>query len=73
MKTLNQNERILRHLSDHGSITTLDAFNEYGITRLASRICDLRQAGHPIQGQFESSTNRYGEKVSYVRYSLGAN
>ena len=39
---MTQNERILRHLRDNGSITPLDALSEYGIMRLASRISDLR-------------------------------
>ena len=39
-----QTARILNHLESFGSITSLDAMREYGIMRLASRICDLRQA-----------------------------
>lgn len=39
---ITQCERILRHLKDYGSITSLEAVNEYGIMRLASRINDLR-------------------------------
>lgn len=67
---ITQCDRIIRHLNDYGSITTLDAFNEYGITRLASRICDLRKSGYDINKRFETSYNRYGEKVSYIRYSM---
>lgn len=40
-----QCEKILRHLKDYGSITSLEAMQEYGIMRLASRINDLRQGG----------------------------
>ena len=31
-----QCDRILRHLKDYGSITSLEAISEYGILRLAS-------------------------------------
>lgn len=49
---MTQNERILRHLNTYGSITTYEAFSEYGITRLASRICDLRKDGYAITGKW---------------------
>lgn len=67
---MKQTERIYRHLQDFGSITTLDAFRDYGITRLASRIWDLKQEGHHITKDFETGKNRYGESVSYARYKL---
>lgn len=65
-----QNERILRHLRDHGSITSLEAFAEYGITRLSARIFDLRHDGHKILSFVETAKNRYGEPVRYYRYML---
>ena len=42
---MTQNERILRHLNEQGSITQLEAMKEYGIMRLASRISDLKRKG----------------------------
>lgn len=45
---ITQCERILRHMKDFGSITSLEAVNEYGIMRLASRINDLRAQGIAI-------------------------
>ena len=65
-----QNERIMRHLQDYGSITQLEAISEYGIMRLASRVSDLRQMGHPIRREMVTGTNRYNEKTYYARYSL---
>lgn len=65
-----QTARILNHLESFGSITSLDAMREYGIMRLASRICDLRQAGYNITSEREQSKNRLGESVHYVRYRL---
>lgn len=47
---MTQNERIMRHLTDYGSITSMEAMTEYGIMRLASRISELRTAGVPIIG-----------------------
>lgn len=67
---MTQNEKILRHLQDFGSITTMEAFTEYGCTRLSARIKDLRNDGHRIRTTFETAQNRYGDKVSYARYTL---
>lgn len=39
---------ILTHLMQFGSITTWEAIQQYGITRLSGRIFDLRKAGYNI-------------------------
>lgn len=67
---MTQNERILRHLRDFGSITQREATEEYGCQRLAARIGELRRAGYQIDRRMESSKNRYGERVTYARYTL---
>lgn len=67
---MTQHEKILRHIHDYGSITSLEAVNEYGIMRLASRISELKKAGIPIQKETVNGKNRYGETTSYARYSL---
>lgn len=67
---MTQTEIILRHLEEHGSITQLDALQEYGIMRLASRICDIKRAGVDVIKETETSKNRYGEPVRYARYRL---
>ena len=67
---MTQNERILKYINDYGSISTLQAFQDIGCTRLASRICDLQKEGYVFKKEFETANNRFGEKVSYVRYSL---
>ena len=70
MKTLTQKDRIIRHLNDKGSITALEAMKEYGIMRLTSRICELKDEGYNIRIEFVSSKNRYNEPVSFSKYSL---
>jgi hypothetical protein len=67
---ITQCDRILRHLNDFGSITSLEAMQDYGIMRLASRINDLKNMGHKIISISESSKNRYGETVHYSVYML---
>ena len=67
---MTQCETILRHMEAFGSITSLEAMQEYGIMRLASRITDLKKAGIPIRREMISKNNRYGETVTFARYSL---
>ena len=67
---ITQCDRILRHLRDYGSITSLEAITEYGILRLASRINDLKKRGHNITSETVVGANRYQEKVHYSVYRL---
>lgn len=46
---MTQGEAILRHLRTRGQITPLEALREYGIFRLAARVWELREKGHPIE------------------------
>ena len=69
MKTT-QCERILRHLEDYGTITSLEAITEYGILRLASRISDLRKQGYAISSEVGTGKNRYGEVTHFSVYKL---
>ena len=67
---ITQCERVLRHLKDFGSITTLEAIQEYGILRLASRINDLKRQGYTIITTTKTGKNRYGETTHFTEYSL---
>lgn len=66
---MTQKERIVQYMDDFGSITTMQAFSDLGITRLASRIHELVSNGLPIKKEMVSSKNRYGEEVHFMRYS----
>ena len=68
MKT--QTERVLDYILEFGSITQLEALNELGVMRLASRISDLKRQGYHIESSREIVKNRYGEKCHIKRYSL---
>lgn len=68
---MTQNEKVLRHMEEFGGITPLEAIQEYGILRLASRINDLKRDGILIRREIVQSKNRFGETVHYARYSLG--
>ena len=67
---ITQCERILRHMKDYGSISSLEAMNEYGIMRLASRINDLKAQGIAIVSEVKTGKNRYGEDTHFAVYKL---
>lgn len=55
-----------------GPMTSMEAFVEFGITRLAARINELRKAGHDIATIHMTTTNRLGGRCTYARYALVA-
>ena len=64
-----QCERILARLKS-GPLTQIEALGELGVLRLASRINDLKNAGHCIHKQMIEVTNRFGEKCRVAQYEL---
>ena len=64
-------ERLLAYLRKHRrGITSLDAINKLGETRLSATIYLLRQRGFQILDTYETSQNRYGEDTRFKRYIL---
>lgn len=68
---MTQKDMVLDYIRDFGSITSMDAFRDLGITRLAAVVCRLRREGHDIHKEREHALNRYGQNVRYARYSFG--
>ena len=64
-------DRVLKYMKDYGSITSFEAFRDLGVTRLSQYILLLRQE-MDVKDKYEYTTNRYGEKVKFKRYFLGA-
>ena len=65
-----QNQRILDYISEFGSITQLEALQDLGVMRLASRISDLKRQGYNITSSINVVKNRYSEKNKVKRYRL---
>lgn len=61
-----------RHLQEHKSITSLEAFRLYGATRLSAIIFVLRDryrgTGKQIVTMMCEGTNKYGNKTRYGKY-----
>ena len=71
IETLSQEEIIGYHLIHAGNISSKEASDEYGITRLAAVIWELRHRKQwNIISIKESGKNRFGKTVIWVRYYL---
>lgn len=66
---MTQEQRIMAYVDEFGSISSMEAFADLGITRLSARIFDLEEKGIRFKRVQEKMTNRYGEQVYYTRYS----
>lgn len=66
-----QNQRILDYIAEFGSITQLEALQDLGVMRLASRISDLKRQGYNIISSIDVVKNRYGESCRVKRYRIG--
>lgn len=65
-----QKNKVFDYLDRFGSITSLEAFENFAITRLGARIYDLRQLGIMIDTVIERGVNRFGEPTKFARYYL---
>jgi len=63
---MTQNNLILDHLNNVGSITFVEAVDLYRVRSLPRRIKDLRDAGHKIVSEWRK--DHLGQR--YTRYSL---
>lgn len=67
---MTQSERIIQYCKDFGSISTLEAFKDLGITRLSARIWEIERAGKTVKREKETGKNRYGEPTHWTRYTI---
>lgn len=65
-----QKDRIINYIREFGSISSWEAYSDLGITQLGARIDQLKKEGYKFKTEWESNTNRFGEKTEYKRYFL---
>ena len=63
-------QRVFDYMKDFGSITTLEAYNDLGETRLSARIFELKDKGFDISFEWVEILNRYKEKCRVKRYYI---
>ena len=64
-------QRVFDYIIDFGSITSLQACNDLGETRLSARIFELKHKGVNISYDWIEVKNRYGEKRRVKKYYVG--
>lgn len=69
MKT-NQKIKIINYIKEFGSINPLEALQDLGCYRLATRIFELKAEGYEIKTYLKKYETRMGEKKHYAVYYL---
>ena len=64
-----QVDKILDYLKTHDSITTIEAFNKLGCTRLAAQVFYLKQKGYNITSTMKKVKTENGT-TTIAEYSL---
>ena len=67
---MTQAERVLDWLQSGKTITTLDAFQELGITRIAARVFELKEQGVLVKKRMLKVINRYDEACYVAEYFI---
>ena len=69
-KKTSKTEKVLNHLEKYKTITSLEAIELYGSTRLSAIIFNLRKRGYNIITEDLPFTDRFGTKSHYGKYIL---
>lgn len=69
-QVMNQRDQIIDYIKRFGAITPMDAFMDLGITKLATRISELKAKGYQFDQHYIHIKNRYGKNVQYMCYRL---
>lgn len=67
---MTQHDMILDYIERFGSISPMEAFSDLGITKLATRVSEMKRDGIEFEQEIVNSKNRYGEKVHFMKYRL---
>ena len=61
---------VLDYLREKGSITSWEACQELGVTRLSAVVFNLKKTGYRIISERQFVRNRYGHIAPIVRYRI---
>ena len=68
----NKTNEVLKYLQKNSHITSIEAINLFGATRLSAIIFNLRKRGYNITSVPKTMTDRYGKTVKFAEYTLTA-
>lgn len=55
---MTQKDKILKYIAVHGSITSMEAYSELGITQLGARIFELKEKGFKFSKKREKNNGK---------------
>lgn len=64
-------QRVFDYMVEFGSISTLQAFNDLGESRLSAMIFELKKKGVVITDERKEVKNRWGESRWIKEYKIG--
>lgn len=67
---LTQCQKLLDHLEQHKTITTLEATQKFYIMRPSNRIQELKDRGYDIDTEIVYKKREDGSRTHYARYTL---
>lgn len=67
---MTKTQAVLDWLKTHASISSMEAIQNFGATRLSAIIFKLRKRGYNIETVKCEGTDRFGNKVQFARYYL---
>ena len=68
----NQHKNILFYIYQYHSITPMEAFTELYVTKLSTRISEMKVLGIQFDQKYESKKDAVGQTVRYMRYRRAA-
>lgn len=67
---MNKTTAVLQWLKANASISSMEAFESFGATRLSDNIFKLRKRGYDIETVMCEGRDRFGNQVRFARYYL---
>lgn len=67
---MTKTQAVLDWLKTHASISSMEAIQSFGATRLSVIIFNLRKAGYDIETVMVDGRDRFGNPMRYARYYL---
>tara|TARA_R110000803_G_scaffold210829_1_gene284064 strand:+ start:8179 stop:8391 length:213 start_codon:yes stop_codon:yes gene_type:complete len=67
---MSQLSDVLEYMQTKGSITSMDAIEMFGATRMSAIIYDIKKKGYNVESPLIPVKNRYGKTVYVSSYSL---
>ena len=67
---MTKTQAVLDWLQSNASISSMEAIQNFGATRLSVIIFNLRKAGYDIETVTCEGTDRFGHPMRYARYYL---